>query len=79
MLMSVAAAAQSNPRKAQRQLKKWMKRNNIHWHNTRYTATGKHTYYNPGFGGSDYGCNAYGNLPTKESTFKRHVWWKPAK
>lgn len=77
LLLFIVAAAQANPKKNRRQLQKYMKRNNIHWQDKRRTVTGKHNYYNPGWGYSST-CATYPSLPTKESTFKRHVWWRPA-
>lgn len=46
--------------------------NSIYWENKKRTATGKHTYYSPGWGARST-CNTYStHLPMKQSTYKRY-------
>lgn len=46
--------------------------NSIYWEKKKHTATGKHTYFFPGWGGRST-CNTYStHLPIKESTYKRY-------
>jgi hypothetical protein len=43
-----------------------------YWQQDRHTASGKHTYFTPGWGG---GCPTYNQLPIKKTNYNRQAYW----
>lgn len=47
----------------------------VYWENSRHTASGKHTYFEQGWG-YRANCVTYSQQPIKSMTFKRYSYWR---
>lgn len=45
----------------------------VYWENTKHTASGRHTYFEPGWGYYST-CKSYSQQPIKPMTFKRYSY-----